>query len=57
MNYEKHLRNYETIRKVRKLLVFTINDISYIRMISYFRMGLELSAFDLFPFGRSAAGR
>ena len=42
MNYE--LRNYETIRKVRKLPVFTINDISYIRMISYFRMALEISA-------------
>src|SRR3989338_2989094 len=41
-NYEIYLRNYETIRKVRKLPVFTMNDISYIRMISYFRMALEI---------------
>ena len=47
MNYEQYLRNYETIRKVRKLPVPTINDILYIRTISYFRMGLGFRNFHM----------
>jgi len=32
MNKQTYLRNYETIRKVRKLSVPKANDISYFRM-------------------------
>ena len=41
MNKQTYLRNYETIRKVRKLSVPKAND------ISYFRMDLGIRAQDL----------